>query len=310
MQTTKDAASVGAAAGFPFRLASGEMPQVIAFDLDDTLITGDSLLLWHEWLYETGIVPERRWLDVIERMMREYHEGRLDMAKSLAELIPSVGGFEPEVLSALLERFIDERIVPRIRREGRALIAAAQSEGLPVVLISATTAYIVRPIAKRLGIEDPDNVLGIELKTKNGRLTGEIDGTPSFREGKVVRLANWLAEHRPGTQLSQVFFFTDSANDLPLAIAAGGAGFVNPDPVLEAHAHERRAPVLFWHSPYDDAQRGHAQAETEPNAMDVDDPDAADDVALDARAGRSLHVRQPDMAPGLRATAEADEEDD
>ena len=163
MQTTKDAASVGAAAGFPFRLASGEMPQVIAFDLDDTLITGDSLLLWHEWLYETGIVPERRWLDVIERMMREYHEGRLDMAKSLAELIPSVGGFEPEVLSALLERFIDERIVPRIRREGRALIAAAQSEGLPVVLISATTAYIVRPIAKRLGIEDPDNVLGIDF---------------------------------------------------------------------------------------------------------------------------------------------------
>ena len=209
-----------AASGFPFRLSTGAMPAVVAFDLDDTLITGDSLLLWHEWLYEKGIVPERRWLDVIERMMREYHEGRLDMAASLRELMPAVSGFDEAALSALLDAFVDERIVPRIRKEGRALIAAAQAEGMPVVVISATCAYIVRPVARRLGILDPADVLGIEMKTQDGHLTGEIDGTPSFREGKVVRLADWLAKRHPGVQLADVFFFTDSANDLPLSLAA------------------------------------------------------------------------------------------
>lgn len=299
-----------AASGFPFRLSTGAMPAVVAFDLDDTLITGDSLLLWHEWLYEKGIVPERRWLDVIERMMHEYHEGRLDMAASLRELMPAVSGFDEAALSALLDEFVDERIVPRIRKEGRALIAAAQAEGMPVVVISATCAYIVRPVARRLGILDPADVLGIEMKTQDGHLTGEIDGTPSFREGKVVRLADWLAKRRPGVQLADVFFFTDSANDLPLSLAAGGAAFVNPDPVLEALAHERRAPVLFWHSPFDEAaSAGHGRQDAEEEgraaeAIDLDDPDNADEAA-DPRAGRFMKPHHPGLV-----RSEADDEDD
>ncbi len=311
MSLHSKSADLDHSADFPFRLFSGELPEVVAFDLDDTLITGDSMLLWHEWLNETGVVPERRWLDVIARMLREYHEGRLDMAASLAELMPAVERFSLEELSVLLERFIDERIVPRIRKEGRALIAAAQAAGRPVVIISASSAYIVRPIARRFGIENVADVIGIEMKTLNGHLTGEVEGVMSFREGKVVRLSEWLAEHRPGVQLAQVFFFTDSANDLPLSLAAGGAAFVNPDPVLEAAAHERRAPVLFWHSPYDEAERaktdeaacGQTPNETLDALEALDDPDNADDRP-DPRAGRFTKFRHPGLV------REDDEDDD
>lgn len=253
---THIAANAPAAAGYPFRLADGRAPRIAAFDLDDTLISGDSHVLWIEWLCEEGLA-DRRYLKTVERMIADYSEGRLDMPAFIREVTPAVADLPPARLEKLLAAFAAERIAPRVRPAAAEAVAAARREGIVPVVISATCAYIVQAVARLFGVP-PEDALGVELaRGADGRLTGEIEGVPSFREGKAERLDEWIArgnllgrfgEKPAGAK--DAFFITDSFNDLPLALHAGGAAVVNPDPQLAAEAEKRGWTVLSWHAPF------------------------------------------------------------
>ncbi len=242
---------------FPFRLQSGAEPRAIVFDLDETLIACDSTQCWTEWLYETGTVTDPAYRNATRTMVERYRAGTLDIREFLRDMAPALEGLTREALDRLIDRFITERILPNVYPEGRALIAEARAAGLHIGIISATAAYLVRPIALRLGVHE---AIGIDLATKDGIPTAEVVGTPSFREGKIVRLAEWLEKKNgegyftegasegslPPVTPADVFFFTDSRNDLPLALHAGGCALVNPDPTIRAEGLKRGCPVLAW----------------------------------------------------------------
>ncbi len=145
----------------------------------------------------------------------------------------------------LLERFAHEKVRPLVYKEGLALIREAERIGIPVWIISATFAYIVRPIAEMMGVK---NAIGVDLEVEeDGRLLPEIRGVPSFREGKAARMKDALESL--GLLPEEMRFCTDSSNDLPLACCfAGEAEAADPDPALLAEAQKRGWPVHEWHA--------------------------------------------------------------
>lgn len=219
--------------------------KLVVFDLDNTLIACDSSQLWIDYLYEEGVVTDPFYKEENDRMVAEYHKGTLDIAAYLRAVTPAVYGIEPERLNVLLNDFAERWIRPKFYREGLERIERAKALGIPVQIISATCTYIVKPIAERLGVLG-DHVIGIDLVTdEKGRLTGEILGVPSFREGKVERVQEVLSRY--GLKPEDMLFFTDSRNDLPLALYAGATEVVDPDPVLREKAKEMGWPVHEWH---------------------------------------------------------------
>lgn len=220
-------------------------PKLVVFDLDNTLIACDSSQLWIDYLYEEGVVTDPFYKEENDRMVAEYHKGTLDIAAYLRAVTPAIYGIDPERLDELLNDFAERWIRPKFYREGLERIERAKALGIPVQIISATCTYIVKPIAERLGVPG-DHVIGIDLVTdEKGRLTGEILGVPSFREGKVERVQEVLSRY--GLEPQDMLFFTDSRNDLPLALYAGATEVVDPDPVLLDKAKEMGWPVHEWH---------------------------------------------------------------
>lgn len=236
---------------FPFKLSSGRHPSAVVFDLDDTLIHGDCTRLWTTWLYETGTTSDPIYQTITDRMISDYRQGTLNPRQFLADMMPSIYHLTVTELHDLIDRFVKTRIKPIIYDQGLALITQARQSGLPCVIISASASFLVKPIAHHLGI---DEVIGIDLVEHNGVPTGIISGTPSFRVGKVTRLLAWLdAKNRtsdnrfiPPLVPKDVFFFTDSHNDLPLAFCAGGCAVINPDDKLKYEAYTYGWPVLNW----------------------------------------------------------------
>lgn len=239
-------------APFPYTLQNGLAPRALVFDLDETLIAGDSTQDWTEWLYETGTTTDPRYREATRRMVIDYRAGTLDIAQFMRDMSGALEGLDRAGLDTLVARFVAERILPKVYPEGRRLVAAARAAGIHVLVISASAAYFVGPIANALGIHES---VGIDLVPRAGGVPGgEILGTPSFREGKVARLRQWVAEKNPTgyfgdegpIEPKDVFFFTDSFNDLPLALEAGGAALVNPDDRMLAEGRRRGWPVLAW----------------------------------------------------------------
>lgn len=218
-------------------------PRLVVFDLDYTLIAGDSSQLWIDFLYDEGLVTDPHYKEENDRLILEYHKGTLDMVEYLRAVTPCVTAIDPVKLPAVIDKFVEKCIRPIRYREGLERIAAAKAQGIPVQILSASCSYIVKPIAAMLGVED---AIGIDMVTDDeGRITSEILGVASFKEGKVVRVKECLA--RLGLEPEDMLFYTDSHNDLPLARFAGATEVVRPDPVLLAEAKEKGWPVHDWH---------------------------------------------------------------
>ena len=201
--------------------ATGFMPLAAVFDLDHTLIAGDATIGWTEYLYERGVVTDPVFREINERMKASYHAGTLDIAAWLREAVPAYSGLDEAERNALVSDFIEEKIRPIAYPQGFETIRAAKAAGMLTLIISASNAFV-----------------------RNGRITPELSGTPTFREGKVVRLCAAL-EHR-GLRPAETVFYTDSRNDLPLALASGDCVAVNPDPVLLEAARENGWLVNAW----------------------------------------------------------------
>ena len=221
---------------------TGLLPKVVAFDLDKTLIGGDATIMWTEYLYEKGVVTDPIYKAINAEMVQQYREGTLDIATWLKQAVPAYASLEAPARNQLVDQFINEKIAPLVYQEGLHRIQAAKAAGLLTVIISASNTFFVQPLATKLfGV---DIALGCNLVMQDGRVTPELDGVPTFKEGKITRLRDTLYEH--SLSLEETVFFTDSRNDLPLALAVGDCETVNPDPTLKETALEKGWRIHAW----------------------------------------------------------------
>ena len=214
------------------------MPLAI-FDLDNTLLDGDSDYLWGGYLAQHGLVDGAEYARENERFYREYQAGTLDIQEFLRISLRPLRAPPRERLEALRARFLEEQIEPIMTLAARALVERHQSAGDILLIITATNAFVTAPIAERFGVPHLIATLPAE---RDGAYTGEVEGVPSFREGKVVRLEQWLNEQ--GLDLDGSCFYSDSHNDLPLLERVERPIAVNPDAQLRATAETRGWPNL------------------------------------------------------------------
>lgn len=209
------------------------------FDLDHTLLAGDSDYLWGRFLVDEGVVDAERYSFANERFHAQYEAGDLDIhAYQRFALAPLLE--QPLArMHALRRDFVARVVTPVIARHARALIAYHHERGDTVAIITATNYFITEPIAELLGI---DTLIATEPEIVDGAYTGEIAGTPSFQEGKIVRAKDWVADQPH--PFEHVTFYSDSLNDLPLLRWADTAIAVDPDDTLAAAAREAGWPII------------------------------------------------------------------
>ena len=211
------------------------------FDLDDTLIQGDSSVLWTQYLWDKKIIKDPRFVEADKTMMAQYNAGSLDMATYLRFSLQSLANVKIEQVDLWLDDFVQNIILPRIYPKAISTIASYRSQGIPIIVISATVSFIVKKIADKL---NTDVAMGIDIKQQNSCYTTEIEGIPTFKEGKVKRLMHWVS-HQPITD-AYIYFYTDSANDLPMCHFADETFIVNGDERLTQAAKENNWPQHAW----------------------------------------------------------------
>jgi HAD superfamily hydrolase (TIGR01490 family) len=211
------------------------------FDLDNTLLDGDSDYAWAQFLIELGILDGEEYARRNDAYYADYLAGRLDIMDFLDfQLAPLALHPLPQLFS-WRERFMSERIAPMMLPAGRRKVAQRLASGDLVAIITATNSFVTRPIADEFGVHQ---LIATEPELRDGRYTGRVEGVPAFREGKLTRLNAWLATQ--GADLSdfrETWFYSDSRNDLPLLQAVTHPVAVDPDPVLQEHAISAGWPV-------------------------------------------------------------------
>lgn len=212
------------------------------FDLDDTLLNGDTMALWHQYLVDQHIVEDpEAFLAADQQFNLAYSNGSLDMQSYLNHSLAPLQQFSAEQVDTMVLQFINQRIVPLLYPQARDLMYELRKKHHQLLVISATVDFIVRPVAKLFEITD---VLAINVARQHGRYTPQIIGTPSFQEGKIVRLQQWLTQQ--DEQPEHLRFYSDSINDLPLLEQVDEPYVVNPGPKLEEVAVRRNWPILRW----------------------------------------------------------------
>jgi HAD superfamily hydrolase (TIGR01490 family) len=216
------------------------MKTLALFDLDETLIAGDSDYEWGLFLVERGVVDRATYGARNQEFYEQYRAGTLVLNDFLDFQLYPLSQFSRTQLDAWHAQFVTSRILPMIRPGARALLD--RHRDAVQVVITATNRFVTGPIAAALGVP---NLLATELEEVDGRFTGRARGTPCFREGKVTRLEEWLASrHERFSDYHESWCYSDSANDLPLLSLVTHPVAVHPDNRLRAHAMERGWPVL------------------------------------------------------------------
>ncbi|WLE98333.1 MAG: HAD family hydrolase [Candidatus Electrothrix communis] len=204
------------------------------FDLDNTLLAGDSDYEWGRFLVKKGLVDEAYYEAGNNRFYEQYKQGTLDIYEFCAFSFQPLATRSMEELQRLHAEFMQDVIQPMIGEKARTLVNKHKEQGDTVIVITATNSFITGPIVRAFGIE---HLLATEPKVVNDRYTTEIDGIPCFHEGKVQRLENWLAEKKMSLQGS--CFYSDSINDLPLLEKVDTPVAVDPDKKLAALARQK-----------------------------------------------------------------------
>jgi HAD superfamily hydrolase (TIGR01490 family) len=216
------------------------MASLALFDLDETLLAGDSDYEWGQFLVDRGVLDRATYESRNREFYDRYRAGTLDLAEFLEFQLKPLSWFPREQLDAWHAEFMTAKILPSIRPGARALLDRHRASER--VIITATNEFVTGPIAAFLGVP---NLIATELETENGHFTGHARGTPCFREGKVIKLEQWLAsrgEHLE--EFSESWFYSDSANDLPLLSRVTHPVAVHPDDRLRAHAAASGWPIL------------------------------------------------------------------
>jgi len=212
---------------------------IALFDLDNTLIGGDSDHLWGEYLARVGAVPAAAHRRANDRFLRQYQAGRLDPEEFLRFQLAPLAAHPPHRLEAWRARYLSEWIEPLVLPAALRLLARHRRRGHRLVVITSTNAFITAPIARRLGV---DTLLATEPERRGDRYTGRVAGTPCFGPGKVIRFREWLREERIAPR--ETWFYSDSRTDLPLLEVVDHPVAVDPDIELRRVASERGWPII------------------------------------------------------------------
>ncbi|MCA8837240.1 MAG: HAD-IB family hydrolase [Gammaproteobacteria bacterium] len=219
------------------------MTEFTAFDLDHTILNGDSDYLWGEYLVEKKILTAESWSEHNQRFYQQYQEGSLRIQEYLRMAFGVLQQYPMEQLKIWRNEYYREKIVPLFRPKAVELVKRSLEAGDVLVLITATNRFIAEVSAQHLGIK---NLIASEAEMANGQFTGEFSGTPCYREGKIIRLKQWLADngYDADKDIKKFRFYSDSHNDVFLLEEVGTAFAVNPDEKLKKIAEEKNWTVL------------------------------------------------------------------
>lgn len=209
------------------------------FDLDNTLIGGDSDYLWGRFLIQERLVDADHYERENQRFYDEYRAGTLDIYEFLRFSLQPLSAYPLERLLGLRQRFIEEKIAPIMLPKAVDLLRKHRDQGHTLLIITATNRFVTEPIAELLEVDD---LIATDAEFRHGRYTGEVAGIPSFREGKVQRLSQWLTDK--GYNLASSWFYSDSHNDLPLLELVSHPVAVDPDDTLSQHAQTKGWPII------------------------------------------------------------------
>lgn len=212
------------------------------FDLDNTLLAGDSDYNWSLFLIQEGLLDAKTHHDRNEQFYQDYKNGNLDIYKFLEFQLKPLSEHSRAVLDELHQKFMQRVIHPMMTQKAQDLVSYHKALGDLCMVITATNSFVTRPIVTAYGIE---HLIGTDPEEKNGEFTGGVEGVPSFQTGKVTRLNQWLAERKQ--QLSDFkvsYFYSDSHNDLPLMKLVTNPVAVDADETLTAYAKSQNWAML------------------------------------------------------------------
>jgi HAD superfamily hydrolase (TIGR01490 family) len=210
------------------------------FDLDNTLLSGDSDFEWAQFLIGKGVLDREVYEARNQDFYDQYRAGTLDIHEFLDFQLKPLSRHPRAVLDEWHEEFMAKQILPLIGNAARELLAS--HGGDLRIVITATNSFVTGPIARALGVE---HLIATDPETAGGEFTGRVAGTPCFREGKIERLRSWLdGRGQPLTSFQESWFYSDSLNDLPLLLTVSHPVAVDPDPTLRRHAEERGWPII------------------------------------------------------------------
>ncbi|HZN23499.1 MAG TPA: HAD family hydrolase [Burkholderiales bacterium] len=210
------------------------------FDLDNTLLAGDSDFEWAQFLIEQGVLDREVYEARNEAFFDQYKAGTLDIYEFLDFQLKPLSRHPRAVLETWHREFMRRKILPIIRASARELVE--RHRGDLRAIITATNSFVTAPIARELGVE---HLIATEPEEREGEFTGQVTDIPCFREGKVQRLEAWLETQGQSLHgFEQSWFYSDSLNDLPLLEKVTHPVAVDPDDTLRAQAEARGWPVI------------------------------------------------------------------
>ncbi|MDC9727414.1 MAG: HAD-IB family hydrolase, partial [Candidatus Thioglobus sp.] len=211
------------------------------FDLDKTLIGGDSDFLWGEFMSEIGVVDEKTYQIKNQYFFDQYALGKLDINEYLEFCLEPLSRNSRATLDAWHQQFMHEKIEPILLPKAQAVVDQHKAKGDTLLVITATNSFVTAPIVKRYGIE---NLLATNPEVEAGEFTGKVNGEPCFQTGKITHLNQWLTQ--TGESMKGAYFYSDSHNDLPMLELVDHPVVVHGDDTLLRIAKQRNWPSLDW----------------------------------------------------------------
>jgi HAD superfamily hydrolase (TIGR01490 family) len=216
--------------------------ELVLFDLDNTLLAGDSDYEWAQFLIDRGVLDRAAYEAENDRFLAQYKAGTLDIGEFLAFQLAPLARYPRARLDAWHAEFMDAKIRPMIGAPARDLVARHRDAGHLCAIVTATNSFVTAPIAREFGVP---HLIATEPEARGDGYTGGVTGVPAFREGKVERLEQWLsALGRPLASFAASWFYSDSHNDLPLLERVTRPVAVDPDERLRGVAQGRGWPIV------------------------------------------------------------------
>ncbi len=212
------------------------------FDLDNTLLNGDSDFEWSQFLIRIGVLDAELFEAQNLKFYEQYKAGTLDIHAFLNFQLKPLSRHPRSTLDTWHQQFMRESVMPMVTQSSRELVARHLAAGDVCVIITATNSFVTAPIAREFGIE---HLIATEPEQQDGEFTGRVEGVPSFKEGKITRLNQWLtARGWTLDSFEDTTFYSDSLNDLPLLKIVRHPVAANPDDTLRAHAELQAWPII------------------------------------------------------------------
>ena len=204
------------------------------FDLDNTLLSGDSDFEWAQFLIEQGVVDRELFEAKNLAFYEQYKKGALDIHEFLDFQLKPLARHSRSLLDTWHKEFMQRKVRPMMGQAARELVERHRAAGDICVVITATNSFVTAPIAREFGVE---HLIATEPEQQDGEFTGRVEGVPSFREGKITRLESWMTQRGWNwNSFDDSWFYSDSLNDLPLLARVRNPVAVDPDATLRAHA--------------------------------------------------------------------------